>query len=101
MYTANEIDLYLNRVYAAQRQSPTALEASFQPLTYGTNLLPHQCIRANGADCGALIAGQREERPQTSRLIGGRFEHWLGRLRVSESMVACRPSGQTTTTKTS
>jgi hypothetical protein len=40
MYPAIEINLHLDRICAAQRQSLIALEAAFRASTYGTNLLP-------------------------------------------------------------
>jgi hypothetical protein len=48
MYPATEIDLHLDRICAAQRQGPAALEAAFRPPTYGTNLLPLRRILAKG-----------------------------------------------------
>jgi len=61
LYPAIEIDLHLDRICAGQRQSPAALEAAFRASTYGTNLLPHRHILAEGADHGEVIAATAEE----------------------------------------
>ena len=46
MYPAIEIDLHLDRICAAQRQSSVTPEAAFRASTYGTNLLPLQRVLA-------------------------------------------------------
>ncbi|MFI5897555.1 hypothetical protein ACIA5D_46460 [Actinoplanes sp. NPDC051513] len=46
MYPAIEIDLHSDRIYAAQRHDPSALEAAFRGPTFGTNLLPLERILA-------------------------------------------------------
>jgi hypothetical protein len=40
MYPAIEINLHLDRICAAQRQSSAALEAAFRASSYDANLLP-------------------------------------------------------------
>jgi hypothetical protein len=61
MYPAIEIDLHLDRICAAQRQCPAALEAALRALTYGTNLLPIDTSRGREPAAGEVIAGTAEE----------------------------------------
>jgi hypothetical protein len=57
MHPAIEIDLHLERIYAARRQSPSVLEAASRVSMKGTNLLPLAKGRAKKAGYGLAIAG--------------------------------------------